>query len=102
MSMLIMPVNFRDRPLLPNTSVVTAKTLKRAIKTNRARVEQTKAGETAIFFRCFVYIMDRRLKTIIAIMTPRKYREKYDNFPGSQRVKRSFPPPGELSFEGIF
>ncbi len=85
----IAAVNTYGNAVLPRRiPIITPGMLKEAVEAKEAKTEQTKAGETAVFFRCFVYIMDRRFKTIIAIMTPRKYKEKYGNFPGSQRVKR--------------
>lgn len=102
----IAAVNTYGNAVLPRRiliiTAITAEKLKEAVEAKEAKIEQTKAGETAVFFRCFVYIMDRRLKAIITIMTLRKYREKYGNFPDSQRVKRLFSPPGKLSFEGVF
>jgi len=100
---LTAPIRFRvNGPFPVFRQIVTASMLKRAVEAKEAKTEQTGSGETAVFYRCFVYLMDRHLKTITAIMTLGAYREKYGSPGMSRQAIRILPLPAGSFFQGVF
>ena len=82
--------------------IVTASALKRAVETRKVKTEQTWSGETAVFFRCFVYLMDRNLKVITATMTLGEYKKKYGSPGVSRQAIRILSLPTGSVFQAVF
>lgn len=89
----IFPVSFGQSTFfLPSARTITAGQLKRVVEAKRVKAEETGQG-VAVFFRCFVYMMDSRLETITAVMTPQAYRRWRDVQSISRQAIRILPLP---------